>query len=101
MGRSSPNPGGDLVGLEAFRWTSAGGITGTNPNGQTEAWLASVPEPGPGLLLLTGLLALAVRRRRRAYWVGLPAGLPSIATVPEPSASALLALAGGRTGAPT
>jgi len=37
----------------------------TNPNGQTEAWLLSLPEPGPGVLALAGFLGLAVRRGRR------------------------------------
>jgi hypothetical protein len=37
---------------------------GRNPSGQGEAWLAIIPEPGTGLLVMTGLLGLAVRRRR-------------------------------------
>jgi hypothetical protein len=40
--------------------------TGINPNGQTEAWFAVIPEPGTGLLVMTGLLGLAARRQRRA-----------------------------------
>ena len=38
---------------------------GSNPDGFTEAWLVTIPEPGTGLLLVTGLLGIAVRRRRR------------------------------------
>ncbi len=37
---------------------------GTNPAGQREAWLASLPEPSAILLLATGLAALAWRVRR-------------------------------------
>jgi len=37
---------------------------GTDPSGQTEAWIATIPEPSTGLLALTGLVGLAVRRRR-------------------------------------
>ena len=39
---------------------------GTNPSGKREAWMAMIPEPGPGLLGMTGVLGLAVSRRRRA-----------------------------------
>ena len=39
---------------------------GTNPNGQTEAWLAMIPEPGTALLVTVGVLGLATSRRRRA-----------------------------------
>jgi len=39
---------------------------GTNPSGNTEAWLARVNTPEPGTLALLGAgLALAARRRRR------------------------------------
>jgi hypothetical protein len=42
---------------------------GTNPNGDTEAWITTigfVPEPSTGLLFSLGLLALALRRGSRA-----------------------------------
>lgn len=39
---------------------------GINPSGQQEAWLAVVPEPGTGVLVLTGLLGIAGQRRRSA-----------------------------------
>jgi probable HAF family extracellular repeat protein len=64
-------------GLDLTGWTlggaegiSADGLTivgtGGNPSGQGEAWITFIPEPGTPLLLLTGLLALAARARRRA-----------------------------------
>jgi probable HAF family extracellular repeat protein len=37
--------------------------SGTNPAGLQEAWIATIPEPSTGLLVLTGLLGLASRRR--------------------------------------
>jgi hypothetical protein len=37
--------------------------TGTNPSGNTEAWVAFLPEPGSVSLLGVGLLALAATRR--------------------------------------
>ena len=39
---------------------------GMNPSGQTEAWLAMIPEPGTALLVTAGLLRLLASRRRRA-----------------------------------
>jgi len=69
-------------GLELTGWTlldatavSADGSTivgyGTDPSGLTEAWIATIPEPGTGLLALTGLAGLAFRRRHaRATSVG-------------------------------
>lgn len=65
----------DLTGWDLSHATgiSADGHTivgyGTNPSGQTEAWLAvigEVPEPGTALLVTTGVLGLAASRRRRA-----------------------------------
>jgi uncharacterized membrane protein len=62
----------DLTGwkLEGATATSADGQVivgyGTNPSGQTEAWLAMIPEPGTGLLVMTGVLGLSASRRRRA-----------------------------------
>jgi len=41
---------------------------GTNPAGDTEAWLAIIPEPGTGLLLGLGLFGLAASVRRRAAY---------------------------------
>jgi len=43
-------------------------IAGTraNPSGQTEAWLAIIPEPGTASLLGVGLVGLAATRRRPA-----------------------------------
>lgn len=64
--------GADLTGwtLGLATGVSADGRTivgyGTNPNGQQEAWIAVLPEPGTDALLLTGMLGLAVTRRRRA-----------------------------------
>ena len=37
---------------------------GTNPDGFTEAWMAVIPEPSTALLLASGLLVLARKRRR-------------------------------------
>jgi hypothetical protein len=39
---------------------------GTNPSGNTEAWLATIPEPNTALLVMTGVLGIAANRRRRA-----------------------------------
>ena len=54
--------------LEGASGVSADGDTivgaGTDPSGLQEAWIAIIPEPGTGLLVLTGLVGLAVRRRR-------------------------------------
>jgi hypothetical protein len=66
------------LGLDLGDWTltsatgiSADGLTivgsGQHPfhNGVNEAWIAVIPEPGTGLLVMTGLLGLAYRQRRR------------------------------------
>jgi probable HAF family extracellular repeat protein len=64
-------------GLDLSGWslTEARGLSddgrtivghGTNPSGNTEAWMAVIPEPTTALLLASGLTALAVRHRRRA-----------------------------------
>lgn len=37
---------------------------GTDPTGQTQAWIAMLPEPGTDALLLASLLGLAAARRR-------------------------------------
>lgn len=64
--------GVDLTGwtLREARGISDDGTTivgyGTNPSGFTEAWIAVIPKPGTGLLVMTGLLGLSARRRRRA-----------------------------------
>lgn len=60
------------LGLDLTGWTlniafaiSDDGRTivgeGTNPSGNTEAWIAPIPEPSTALLLACGLLELAVR----------------------------------------
>ena len=60
----------DLTGWQLNNATgiSADGLTivgyGPNPNGDTEAWIAVIPEPSTGLLLMTGLLGFAYRQRR-------------------------------------
>jgi hypothetical protein len=69
-------------GLDLTGWTlhEAYGISddgrtivgyGTNPSGYGEAWLATIPEPGTGLLLMTGkryifAVALYLPRKRNA-----------------------------------
>ena len=61
-------------GLDLTGWTlvqafavSADGRTivgqGFNPSGDVEAWIAIVPEPGTGLLVMTGLLGLVAWRK--------------------------------------
>ena len=61
------------LGLDLTGWNldeatdiSADGLTivgtGTNPSGQSEAWIAVIPEPGTGVLLALGLGVLARRR---------------------------------------
>jgi probable HAF family extracellular repeat protein len=54
---------GSAVGISADGTSIVG--YGTH-NGQTEAWLAVLPEPGTGVLVGTGLLGLVGRRSRRA-----------------------------------
>jgi len=64
------------VGLNLAGWTltEATGIssdgqtivgTGIDPNGQTEAWLATIPEPGTGLLLSGGIAGLVLFGRTK------------------------------------
>jgi probable HAF family extracellular repeat protein len=65
------------LGLDLTGWTltrasdiSADGSVivgwGTNPNGDTESWIAVIPEPSTGWLVAAGLAGLsAVRRARR------------------------------------
>lgn len=38
---------------------------GRNPSGAIEAWIAVIPEPGTGLLVMTGVVGIAASRRRR------------------------------------
>jgi probable HAF family extracellular repeat protein len=40
--------------------------SGIDPSGEGEGWIAVLPEPGTGLLVMAGVLGLAVARRRRA-----------------------------------
>jgi probable HAF family extracellular repeat protein len=60
----------DLTGwtLGMARGVSADGRTivgtGVNPNGQVEAWLAVLPEPGTGLIAVAGALGVVALRRR-------------------------------------
>jgi len=62
----------DLTGWTLSRATdiSADGLvivgTGVNPAGNDEGWIAIIPEPSTGLLLIVGLFGLAGRRRLRA-----------------------------------
>ena len=64
------------LGLDLTGWqlTSAIGISddgltilgaGTNPDGISAGWIAVIPEPATGLLLLLGLAALGLRREPR------------------------------------
>ncbi len=64
----------DDCGLDLGDWTleratgiSADGLTivgyGTNPDGVTEGWIATIPEPAT--VLLVGLAGLALLRNRR------------------------------------
>ena len=61
----------DLTGWELFeaRDISGDGLTivgfGRNPSGDNEAWIAIIPEPGTGVLLMAGLVGLATYRRGR------------------------------------
>ena len=61
--------------LGGWKLTDATGISadgqvivgdGISPDGQTEAWMAIVPEPGTALLVALGSLGLAASRRSRA-----------------------------------
>lgn len=67
--------GSDLVGWQLIwaRSVSDDGKTltgwGTNPNGEMEAWIATIPEPFTALLLVCGLAGLAAAGRRpRRPW---------------------------------
>jgi len=52
----------DATGISADGQTIVG--LGTDPSGKGEGWIAVLPEPGTGFLVVTGLVALASRRRR-------------------------------------
>jgi len=65
-------------GLDLTGWTLTGARavsydgrtivgSGFNPSGQVEAWIAVVPEPHTGVLVMVGLLGMAGQQRRRAY----------------------------------
>jgi len=64
--------GVDVTGwqLEAATDISADGTVivghGRNPLGQQDAWIATIPEPGTGLLVMIGLAGLAGRRPSRS-----------------------------------
>jgi len=53
-----------VIGISFDGQTLAGG--GTDPTGQDRLWLAVIPEPGTGLLVMTGVMGIAASRRRRA-----------------------------------
>jgi probable HAF family extracellular repeat protein len=53
----------EATGVSADGRTIVG--TGRNPFGSTEAWVATVPEPSTGILVLAGIAALAYRRYLR------------------------------------
>ncbi len=66
----------DELGLDLSSWTlnratdiSADGTLivgwGTNPKGDTESWIAVIPEPSTGWLVAAGLAGLACLRRAR------------------------------------
>jgi probable HAF family extracellular repeat protein len=60
----------DLTGwtLKVARDVSADGSTivgyGTNPQGQREAWIATVPEPASGVIFALGSLFIGLRRKQ-------------------------------------
>jgi probable HAF family extracellular repeat protein len=67
----------DVYGLDLSGWEllEARGISddgrtitgfGTNPSGDREAWIATIPEPSTALLLALGLVGIAAGRRRYA-----------------------------------
>jgi probable HAF family extracellular repeat protein len=72
---------GGVTGLSGWQLSTATSISadgrtivgwGENPNGQTEGWIATVPEPSTVYLAICGSLLLvgAARRRRKAKSVG-------------------------------
>jgi len=60
----------DMTGWNLFSATaiSADGLTivgyGANPSGNTEAFIASIPEPSTALLFTLGIIGMSVRRRK-------------------------------------
>jgi hypothetical protein len=59
---------------EAFRWSAITAVawtivgTGVNPaTNYSEAWIATIPEPGTAGLVGWGIVALGMRERRRAH----------------------------------
>jgi hypothetical protein len=51
-----------------LRFSNSLGVNtlGFESRGQQEAWIATIPEPAPGLLVIAGVLGLAVARRTKA-----------------------------------
>jgi probable HAF family extracellular repeat protein len=62
----------DLTGWD-LKWANGSSADGriiagygTNPDGNTEAWIAGIPEPGSASIIITAAIALLVARMRRS-----------------------------------